>query len=435
MKKYLFIAAALLMGLASCSDDNENTPEKIDNGPANEQWSATFNGADETVPQYPDLYSHYWQYVWSTKDNPNMVLKIHGAFPHCSYFSFSLYDDADGSVINGSSDYAIKPDAGSVNPFVETSTKENYYTVYIVPEKVSDEKLAKLGANSNIIKVKSTVEQANIMIRQYLSVDQNGTPDIYGGVDMPSIQAYDITTMQEVKAPKTLEGNVNTNVPAFVNRPEIDDRTDVPFLLYPSTGFYPNSATNYLYARTKVADDQVLTLTFIPTPTPSKVEDYASAKARYWSICLGSCMDTRSYNSINHKDAKVKEGEKATFVICTKQNAKLAEIQAHVKAQNAKGINTQLLVWDCSKLSYFARTEQRKDANGNLETIGNTMIIMYRNILPDKTWEHSMAKMKSIKLYNLLEAKDDPQNCIAKYALGEYGPHGIKVSTDEYLAQ
>lgn len=433
MKKFFLLLPVVMLALSSCDSEKEVQDDPINNGPAKEQWSKTFDGADGTVPQYPDLYSHYWQYVWSTKDNPTLILKIHGAFPHCTYFSFSLYDDADGSVINGSSDYQITPDAGSVNPFVETSSKENYYTVYIVPESVSDEKLAEFGATTNVIKVSSAVEQANIMIRQYLSVDQNGNSDEFGGVDMPSIQAYDITTKKEVLAPKTLEGNVNSNVPAFKDRPEIDDRTDIPFLLYPTTSFYPNSATNYLYARTKVTDDQVLTLTFIPTPTPSKVEEYASAKARYWSICLGSCMDTRSYASINNKQANVKNGEKVTFVICTKQNAKLAEIEARVKAENEKGNNTQILVWDSSILSYYARTEDRKDANGNPETIGNTMIIMYRNILPDKTWEHSMAKMTPILLYNLLTAKEDPMNCIAKYALGEYGPQGVKVSTDQFL--
>jgi len=422
----------VVLTLASCSEDDNNNV-KIENLPAKQQWSKTFDGADETVPQYPDLYSHYWQYVWSVKENPNMVLKIHGAYPHCRYFSFSLYDDADGSAINGSSDFEIKPDAGSVNPFVETSNKENYYTVYIAPEAISDAVLAKLGANTNVIKVNSAVEQADIMIRQYLSVDQNGNADEFGGVDMPSIQAFDTTTMQEIKTPLTLDGNVEVNIPAFVERPQIDERTEIPFLLIPHGSFYPNNATDYLYARTKVSDDQVLTLSFIPTPMPASVEEYLNAKARYWSICLGSAMDTRSYYSINYDQANAKEGEKVTFVICTKQNAKLSEIEARVEAEKAKGNNWQIMVWDSSKLSYFARKDGRKDANGNLETIGHTMILMYRNILPDKTWEYCMSQMTPIASYNLLTAVEDPQHCIAKYALGEYGPHGLKYSTDEFL--
>ncbi len=424
MKKTFLLLSVVLLTMASCSVKNE----KIENLPAKEQWSQTHDGGNYTVPQYPDLYSHYWEYAWSVKDNPAMALKVHGAYPHSRYFSFTLYNDADGSAINGSSDYQLLPDEGSVNPFVETSDKDNYFTVYIVPAKVAtEEALAQLDAK-NLIVVNEEVENANIIIRQYLS-----QIDEYGGVDMPAIDAIDLTTMKEVKTPICQESNVFRNIPPFSPR-KSDALDDVPFMLAPHGSFYPNNATDYLYARTALEDDQVLYFSFLPVPMPQKVEDYQSAHARYWSICVGSCMDTRSYYSINYEQAQVPDGEKVAFVICTKQNPRLAEIEQRVKDQNAKGINTQIIVYDREQLSYNGKTQN------NGETVGNVLNVLYRNILPDASWENSISKIvptayldpETKKTFYEI-AYDDPEHKIASRVVGEYGPHGKKVSNAEFL--
>ena len=99
------------------------------------------------------------------------------------------------------SDYEIKPDAGCVNPFVQTSNSRNTFTVYIVPATATDEQIAKL-ANENIIKLGASIKKACLIIREYLGVDE------YGGVELPSIQAYDMNTMKEVMAPKRGTSNI-----------------------------------------------------------------------------------------------------------------------------------------------------------------------------------------------------------------------------------
>ena len=59
---------------------------------------------------------------------------------------------------------------------------------------------------------------------------------------------------------------------------------------------------------------------------------------------------------------------------------------------------------------------------------------MYRNILPNKDWEHSMAKMTPTPYGDpVTSSKQDPDNMQADLALKEYGPRGTKVSTEEFL--
>ena len=417
MKKNYLILSVLIITFFICCKYNNDV---VNNLPAKEQWSKTYDGSDFTVPQYPDLYSHYWDYVWSVKDYPNMALRIHGAFPHCRYFSFSLYDDLDGSAINGMSDYEIVPDDGSGNPFVVTSDKENYYTIYIVPPSATEAQIRALNSK-NLIRLKERVDNANIMIRQYLGKDE------YGGVDMPAIEAIDLTTMKEIPAPISLEGNVDDNVPPYEAK-YFESYDDVPFMLAPHGSYYPNNATDYLYARTAIEDNQVLTFSFIPVPMPQSVEDYSTEHARYWSICLGSCMDTRSYYSINFDQAKVPESNKVTFVIVTKQNPAISEIEKRVKEKNEEGDNWQIIEWDRTILSFNGRTKK------NDETIGNVITIMYRNILPDKKWEYSISQMEPTPYGDSYKiAYEDPNHKIASVVLGDYGPHGTKYKNEEFL--
>jgi len=300
-----------------------------------------------------------------------------------------------------------------------TSHAKNTYTVFIVPSYASDEQIAKLPSK-NIIKLGEGVERACILIRQYLGIDE------YGGVDMPAIRAFEMGSMKEVPAPKRITSNVwvEQNPDAF--QPIwSDSEADVPFMLAPSGSFYPNSATNYLFCRTAVEKDQVLTYSFIPAPYPKKVEDYAGAPCRYWSMCFGTQLDTRSYYSVYDEQASVPDGEKVYFVVCLKQNPQIDAIEQAVSKAKEQGQYIHLIVWDSDRPSYY----------GADSPIGNTITVMYRNILPDSTnWAHSMKKMKPVKYGDPVNySKQDPDNMQADLALGEYGPRGKKVSTQEFL--
>lgn len=146
--------------------------------------------------------------------------------------------------------------------------------------------------------------------------------------------------------------------------------------------YYPNNSTSYLYARTHLQKDSILAFTFYPVTAPTKPEEYATADARYWSICLGSASDTRSYYSICDRDARYEPGKKTMFFICLKNNPKLKEIEEKVRKLNEEqGGFVNLMVWDSEKKSIDGKP------------IGEYIALMYRNILPNPDCLYSMVKM------------------------------------------
>ena len=418
MKKILLFLPVLLLALASCSDDDNDIESNIVNPAPKEQWGKTLKGDDGTIFAYPDLYSNYWEYTWTKASTLHTALRFKGEFPHARFFSFSLYDDMNGSAIGGMADTDIVPDAGSVNPFEVSSSAHNYFTVYIVPADATDEQVKALDC-PNIIRIPEGKERLAVAIRHYMGEGE------YGGVDMPAIGAVDLATMKEVAAPMRMNSNVANFAVNYVEQ-KSDYLQDVPFFLAVHGAYYPNMSTDYLYARTILADDSLYTFDFIPVPMPKNVDEYKNAKARYWSMCFGSALDTHSYYSINYQQANVPDGQKCYFVVAMQQNSRLDEVKQRVKEQNDKGINTQLIVWD----------RERKSVEG--KEIGNCIVTMYRNILANPEWEHSIANMKPTPYGNPVDrANADPEKdrMIARSALGDYGPQGLKVSTADYLSR
>ena len=262
MNPKIFIASIVVACIAfsACSDQDNNSTSTVQNPSPKEQWGPTCKGADFTVPQLPDLFVNYWEYSFSVEENANLALKISGLFPSCRYFSFSTYNDETGDVISGMSDFEIVPDEGSVNPFVQTSTAKNSFTVYIVPANITDAQVAQLHSK-NIIHLGDSIHKACLIIREYLGVDE------FGGVELPAIQAYDINTMKEVPAP--IRGTSNMwREPAPFQPIWSDANTDVPFMLSPHGTFYPNNATDYLYCRTAIEDNQVRPTASFRLPIP-----------------------------------------------------------------------------------------------------------------------------------------------------------------------
>ncbi len=418
--RILFFTTLLSVLFIGCSDSNQSEEIVTD---LKAQWSATLKGDGEVLGAYPDLFSNYWEYTYKMDEYPSTALRIEGEFPHARYFSFSLYNDENGSAIGGINDYEIFPDAGSENPFVVTSTGNNRFTIYVVPVSMDEAQIAKL-ASKNICRVDAGVKRLAICIRQYLGTDANGEKDEYGGVELPVIKGINIHSLEEVQAPVRTESNINS-VTGQVYTQRSDENRVVPFFLAPKGRFYPNNSTAYLYARTHLQADSVLLFSFIPVPVPQKVEDYDSAKARYWSICLGAASNTRSYYSIYDKEANANEDEKATFIVCLKQNSRLEEVRAKVEALNEKGGHWNLFVWDSEKL----------DVDGT--PIGDVITIMYRNILPDEGWKYSIAGMTPTNYKDNegepIDKVTDPDKQLAHKALGDYGPCGLKYDTDDFL--
>ncbi len=415
----------LLISASACSDhDDEPTGIEIPATAPTENWSATLKGNGEELGAYPDLYSNYWEYTYRVDENEDKILCFKGQYPYSRYFSFSIYNDETGDAIGGRDDVDVDPDAGSVNPFLKTVQGKNFFTFYIVPSQVDKETLSKLGTR-NYYQMKEGVKKAAVCLRHYLGTTADGTlMDEFAGVALPRIVALDIHTLQPVVPPTHEVSNIY-RVTSKVFSQKSDENKQVSFFLAPVSRYYPNNSTDYLYARTHLQTDSVLVFSFIPAVAPSCPEEYGSAQARYWSICLGSAGDTRSYYSVCDHNALASPGKKSTFVVCLKKNPRLAEIQAKVDRLNAAGGLVNLFVWDSEK------------QNIDGKPLGEFIVLMYRNILPNKDWTYSISKMMPTNYKDAtgepIDHVTEPEHQLAHLALGDYGPLGEKWSTAEYL--
>ena len=417
------LSCIMAMAFIACSDDDSNNDIKIPTLSPKEQWGATLKGDGEVLGAYPDLYSNYWEYTYQVDQNSDKILCLKGEYPHCRYFSISLYNDETGDVFAGIDDQDISADKGSTNPFVQTTSGKNYFTIYVVPNGTSQSVIDKLGSK-NVVKVTEGVNKVAIALRHYLGTTADGSQkDEYAGVELPAITALDMK-LHETSVPEHVASNVY-KVTSKVFAQKSDENKEMPFFLAPVGRYYPNNSTAYLYGRTHLRVDSVLTFSFIPATVPTKPEEYRNAVTRYWSICLGSASDTRSYMSVCDTKARYADGKKATFVVCLKKNPKLSAIQSKVDEMNANGEYVNLFVWDSEK----------KNIDGN--PIGEVVAVMYRNILPDKDWEHSIATMTPTaykdKTGEPIDHVTDPDKQLAHKALGDYGPLGVKVSNDDFL--
>ena len=411
------------MTFIACSDEGGNNKTKFPTPSPKEQWGATLKGDGEVLGAYPDLYSNYWEYTYQADQNSDKILCLKGEYPHCRYFSISLYNDETGDVFAGIDDQDISADKGSTNPFTKTTSGKNYFTIYVVPNGTSQSVIDKLGSK-NVVKVKEGVNKVAIALRHYLGTTADGSQkDEYAGLELPAITALDMN-LHETSVPEHVASNVY-KVTSKVFTQKSDENKEMPFFLAPIGRYYPNNSTSYLYGRTHLREDYVLTFSFIPAPVPTKPEEYKNAVTRYWSICLGSASDTRSYLSVHDKKARYADGKKATFVVCLKKNPKLSDIQSKVNEMNANGEYVNLFIWDSEK----------KNIDGN--PIGEIVAVMYRNILPDKKWEHSIANMTPTAYKDKdgepIDHVTNPDKQLAHKALGDYGPLGVKVSNEDFL--
>lgn len=408
MKKIIyFLTLALSMGfLTACNDDD--APQFRNPSPA-EQWGKTLRGDDQSLKAYPDIFANYWEYTFSYKDNPNIGLRLTGKFPKARFFNFTVYNDDTQIDVSSIEDVNIKEDDGSINPYVKVTEdyKANGYTIYIIPASTPATVRASM---KNICEFPDNVEMLSVFMRNYLAQQYGG--DEFGGTEMPAIQAFDVTTGEEVEFPARQKCKIHDGL----NMPPLDfskDDKPLPFMRAPLNLMYPNTPAEYLFTRIKLNAGEVATFRFIPPTAPKSVSEYPTADVRYWSICLGS-KDTYSYQSIYDADMPDVDSEGyVTIVIADKNSTKLGDIQKKAKAN--KG--TYVMTWD--------RAAQ-----------GDGILALYRNMVINDSYAHSMRKqMESIPLSAAGGDMTDfkPMKMIAMLAMGNWGPQGYKFAEDAYL--
>ena len=176
------LSCIMAMTFIACSNDDSNNDIKIPTVSPKEQWGATLKGDGEELGAYPDLYCNYWEYTYRADENSDKILCLKGEFPHCRYFSVSLYNDETGDVFSGINDQDIPADKGSTNPFVKTTSGKNYFTIYVVPNGTPQSVIDKLGSEK-VVKVAKGVNKVAIALRHYLGTTADGSQkDEYAGV-------------------------------------------------------------------------------------------------------------------------------------------------------------------------------------------------------------------------------------------------------------
>lgn len=78
---------------------------------------------------YPDAATFYWGATFTIPEGAK--LRIEGKFPHARYMSFISYD-AEGQPVESVADYLIKPDAGSINPFLKGANRSSNARSYTI---------------------------------------------------------------------------------------------------------------------------------------------------------------------------------------------------------------------------------------------------------------------------------------------------------------
>lgn len=406
MRKKLvyFMTLALFTGFfTACGDDDNQEPEIVNPAPS-EQWGKTMRGDDQSIIGYPDIFANYWEYTYSYKDNPHIGLRLTGKFPKARFFNFTVYDDVTEIDVSSIEDVNIQQNEGSINPYVKETENytENGYTLYIIPASTP----ASLRASmKNVCEFPDSLEMVSVFMRLYLAQQYSG--EEHGGTEMPAIQAFDVRTGKEVAFPKHERCNIYEG--AILPPMDFsDDSKPLRFMLAPLTLLYPNRPAQYLFTRIKLNEGEVATFRFIPPTAPRKVSDYPTADVRYWSVCLGNSKGL-SYQSIYDTEMPDRDKEGfVTFIIADKNSPNLEALQAKAKAN--KG--TYLLTWD------------RKDW-------GDGILALYRNMVINKNYEHSMSKMEPAPLGN--PAGFNPMTMIAMLALKDWGPQGYKFAETEFL--
>ena len=404
MRKNYYLFVSLLMVLfTACENEKVNIIEEYP--AANDQWSVTLRGDNQSIRAYPDIFANYWEYTYSYAKNPYVGLRLTGKFPKARFFNFTIYNDDTQINVSSIEDVDITPDNGNINPYVIEA--DNYttegYTIHIIPASTS---AAMRAGMNNICEFPDELATVSVFMRQYLPMQYSG--DERGGTDMPAIEAFDVRTGERVNFPKH-EASFIYNIPDIAVDEFSSASRALPFMRAPLNLFYPNAPAEYLFTRIQLNADSVAMFRFIPPVAPVSVSEYPTADVRYWSICLGA-SSTLSYVSIYDKEMQKCDAEGfVNFIVAAKDSPNLAALQEKAAANDG----TYLLVWDC-------------------ESWGKNILALYRNMVINENYNHSMRKqMESVSTDDM--SQFNPLTMIAMLAMGNWGPQGYRFSESEYL--
>ncbi|WP_435590321.1 hypothetical protein [Nocardia sp. bgisy118] len=254
---------------------------------------------DRVNVAYPDTYAWYWAMPYTV--GPDTTLTIKGRFPDARYMSFNTYDSNRASFTNDAAsalaDYGIAPDAGSANPWQQSSAPGGEYTITVRPDAHAGDPnvlpLAPAGVTSGrgylIYRMYMPAQSPDPSSLPQVTVTTNGVAHTY---DSCVATSGDGMVAQAFQGVQTLAGFVPGKTA---------DRTD--FVRVTGAGAFPNGDNAYLVAAaTRPADDKVVVVRgkapTVPAGSEPNVWPQPGTQVRYFSLCnnLSSVLGPVVYN-------------------------------------------------------------------------------------------------------------------------------------------
>jgi len=349
MGEYLAYAAAVDYGSGeyfkrtTTVERKAELDKKLKGGECSSQWGHSFNGYKPyIVLAFPSADTTYFSYT--LQDNKNTpIIRFSGELPHTRYYSYNLYDSTQGkaSQDGGILDSDIRPDKGSINPYVQgadRNAENRSYSVWYVPEGKTNayDALIEEYGEENVKYIDSSLEQPIWLLRTYLK--DNGY-DVTGLDDaalnkLPAIHTFNPNAKSVDKilsSPTACAEAQNFDTRALLSVidtlpdvervfPENDAFEDVNFLRAPGGAMFPTIHNDYGAAVTNPYKfGEVVDLTFRAPITPKTVNgeavyDEEGTDLRFWSLCTGSLKFTSTGRCLSDSQV-VTDGEMIRVIV------------------------------------------------------------------------------------------------------------------------
>lgn len=244
----------------------------------------------------PDFFSTYLSYTIDTTANPDIGLRITGAFPNARYMSFNIYNTTKGDSLGALTDFQITttPDSAG-NPFVAGSPASPGGE-YVINVQQETETLPDL---KNLLTFDpadlSPDGKLTLILRYYVPqpADYGGADrTTLAGVEAPTIEAYKVgdDSGDTFPAPEGVATDMDNKKKTFTERLApvfltVDGDT-LHFYHAEGAGQFPNADNIYLISAVKNVDGESngVMLKVKPPTFPLTNQAFDQTIVRYWSI-------------------------------------------------------------------------------------------------------------------------------------------------------
>jgi hypothetical protein len=339
----LFLAFVLILFLNSCKKDAQKTLQ---------YWYDNI-GSRTDLAFLPDSAANYFTYSFTRKKGDMTVIRLKGEFPYTRYFSYNIYDTEERTSLGSLVDTEIKPIEGHFNPF-ETLSQNSLrsYEIIITPNSMN------LESYSNVLSFDDAIENVTVMIRVYMPEE-----DVYGNVDYPIIEAFDVNNNLPVPIPAPIpldfnafNGVINRLASFLPVTQLLKDPDSLYFFKFSGAGLFQNFDNTYLFTPIELVQNRVLLFRFIPPSYTSNFSEIPTSNVRFYSFGLG---DYKTYNYKTMIDEKFKISDDGyVYVLISRPDIEVME--------KAKNIN--FMPWP----------EQLKKEG----------ILIYRNLLVNESYPY-----------------------------------------------